>query len=602
MLQIGRYALWAWRYTWKRYPALIAGAATLSFSRSLMPAAQALASRELINALIAVAGAGGQGDISLSVFWVAILLASTLFGQFTGIAQNEVMQRLVTRLQRQLTIDLLTHASRLPVATFEDTAAQDTMERARQNMAQRMGEFLRNLVDLGGRLVQIGSLALLVLAIEPLSLLLTIPTVLPFFLIDLRIAKAQYQLHFAQAEMRRWTNYFVNVLTSRMLIGEVRIWNLAPLLLQRCDEIFAKFIRADLRFARLRTIGDVISNTLFAGVFFMVLLSILQKLAVSVVTVGDMAIYARAVPQLGALLNDLRQSLALMLEQSLYVGNFLEFLALEPDSDPHADVDVEVKQGNIQIRDLSFTYSGTDKPALQGITLDIPAGALVAIVGQNGAGKSTLAKVLTRQFDPPPGTVLVDGQDITLLPRAKYQAQIGFIQQSFARFEATVGENIAYGNWQQLLGHPEKVQALLQRLGLTKLIESLPDGMDTMLGRMFGKVELSGGQWQQLALARVFARDTWLYIFDEPTSAIDPLMEKQLVQQLAQWVKGRTAILISHRFTSVEVADFIVVLHGGRLAESGTHEDLLHLNGEYARLYSAAKTKLNTMTQPEAVQ
>jgi ATP-binding cassette subfamily B protein len=295
--------------------------------------------------------------------------------------------------------------------------------------------------------------------------------------------------------------------------------------------------------------------------------------------------YLLAAFRLRTSVNEFVNKLSVTMERVLRITNLQEFFATRPlIRDSRQSVKIDIK-GRIEIRDVSFSYPGTNRTVLKNISLQIKEGETIALVGPNGGGKTTLVKLLTRLYEPTSGSITIDGIQIQEITLDSLQSQIAYIDQNDVRFEATVHENIAYGDWRRLMSRKDLVEAIAEEVSLTEMIRHLPNGMDTVLGRVFGDFDLSGGQWQKIAIARALATDASIYILDEPTAHMDAQTEFEIFQGLRNLVTRKTTVLISHRFTTARMADRIVVLDEGRIVEEGSHDSLLSLGGVYGTLF-----------------
>ena len=269
----------------------------------------------------------------------------------------------------------------------------------------------------------------------------------------------------------------------------------------------------------------------------------------------------------------------------MFISNLMEFFEIESAMTSESGLVPPSSRGEVELRSVTFTYPGSKQPVLTDVSLRIKRGETVAFVGENGAGKTTLVKLIARLYDPDQGCILFDGHDLRALSLDYLHSQVSFVFQTFGRYEATVADNIAYGDWQQLLHDRERVEQLALLSGVHSLVEGMPQGYDTMLGRTFGEYTLSGGQWQQIALSRAYVRNGRLLILDEPTANLDARAEYKLFCQFRELARGRTTILISHRFSTVSMADRIIVMDKGQIVEQGTHQQLVGREGHYASLY-----------------
>jgi ATP-binding cassette subfamily B protein len=321
--------------------------------------------------------------------------------------------------------------------------------------------------------------------------------------------------------------------------------------------------------------------------FYALFARVLRGFLAGALTIGDVAVFGTVGLRLRGALETAVLSVSGALGQTLYIANLREFLSLPSRPSGPPGRTPATTRGEIEYRGVSFTYSGADAPALVDVSLRIRAGETVALVGRNGAGKTTLVKLLGRFYEPGAGSVAFDGTDVRELAGEYLRRRIAFVFQDPVPYEATAADNIAYGDWRRLLADRERVEQVARQAGVDRLIAALPRGYDTRLGRLFSEHDLSIGEWQQLAIARALAREASVLILDEPTASLDAVAEYELFKRFRELARGRTTILISHRFSTVRMADRIIVLARGRVVETGSHEELLAGGGYYAELYAA---------------
>ena len=583
---------WAFGVCRTTNPTLYAAFWLIALVGTLFPAGAALAVRGLVNAVNDGLSHAATFQPRAVYLWLLLGFATAVGTVITGSASRYLARRFEIDLHYRLHLDILRHNDAMAFARFEDPRFHDALRRAQDNPELHVSRCLASTLDLATKGVQILSLMAILFVIEPILFLLLLPVGIPYLVFQWRLSRRQFEEVDARVEKHRWIGYHSSVLSDARQAAEIKVLGLAPLFIERCRAMMEEFRELRASYQRFEFLG----NLVFALFSVIAVYLAMSRAAFSIVdgrlTIGDLAIYASAAAQLRALVEN---SIALIVSlrwEILHIGNLRVFLAL-PAEDPRRAAGRRTPlTGGIAFRNVTFTYPGAAAPTLSNVSFTIEPGETVGLVGDNGAGKTTIAKLIARLHDPTDGAVLFDGVDSRDLDVDDLRRQVTCLFQHFGRYAATAADNIAFGDWKRLLDDTAEIEKVARDVGVHELISAMPQGYQTLLGRHFGKHEPSGGQWQQLGIARAIARDARLLILDEPTANLDIDAEYKLFLRYRALAEGRTVLLISHRFSTVRMADRILVLNAGRVVESGSHDELVRLNGRYAALYDLHRRHL----------
>ncbi len=536
----------------------------------------------LLKSVIQVVTAGGSGaELQAPLIVLVVTLTITEVG--TAFAKN-FDTRIEEKLAPYIHTLILDKAASLPAAAFEDPNTHNLIERANRN-SKTVHELMGDIFFTAAIFVQAFS-TLLLLATTSLSIAgLALVAAIPIAWTGTRQGKRMHGLEKEHSPSRRLTDYLGRLLSGRESATELRGFQLRQFFLERWRQAFtlrkAEFLRGRFLGTREGWLACLAANTLFG----LALLLIVDRAFRGLISTGEIIVLISAVRILQTALTQAAGSLGFIWQYGLPVADLRHFLEMPVDNEesPGTHSFPDKLMHTIRFEDVHFTYPGAAEPVLKGLSLELRAGEKIALVGVNGAGKSTLIKLLLCFYRPTSGRITVDGVDLQEINPASLRDNLSCVFQDFLRYELTLFDNVALGRVGA--GHPV-VESVCQATGLSDLVNSLPTGYDTQLGKAFsGGVGLSGGQWQRIALARAFARDAQVLILDEPTAALDPLAELEVFGRFIELVLDKTAIIISHRLGSARLADRVVVLSDGRLAETGSHHELMAKNGIYAELF-----------------
>ncbi|HYU07857.1 MAG TPA: ABC transporter ATP-binding protein [Gemmatimonadales bacterium] len=558
--------------------------------RSLIPVAVLWIGKLIIDGVIAgvaTVHTGGTPDWWHLAGLVALELGIAVVGE--GLARlSSLLESLLGDLfANRLSVRLMQHAATLDLAQFEDAEIYDHLERARRQTVGRIGLFTL-LLGTAQDLITLISLASVLLVQLPWLLLLLTVAVLPAFLGEAHFASLGYSLLFQWTPERRLLDYLRYMGASDESAKEVKLFGLSDFLVGRYANLSEKFYQENKRLAVRRNIVSTLLVTLGTLGYYGAYAVIIYRTVMGDFTIGTLTFLAGSFRSSRGLIQSVLIALSSIYEQSLYLSDLFTFFDVQPTvtSKPGARTVPRPLVSGFRFEQVGFRYPGSQRWAVRGLTFAFEPHERIALVGENGAGKTTLVKLLARLYDPDEGRVLLDGVDLRDYDLDSLRKDIGIIFQDFVRYDFKLRENIGVSQV-AALDDDARIREAARRSLADSVAQRVPQGFDQMLGHRFDNgVELSGGEWQKVALARAYMREAQVLILDEPTAALDARAEYEVFLRFAELTKGRMAVLISHRFSTVRMADRILVLKGGELVDDGTHEELVARGGLYAELFS----------------
>lgn len=613
-LQATRYIPNLLKLVWETHRGLALAMAALRLVRAFLPVATLWVGKLIIDGVLAAqaAGTNWRDVLPLVLLEVGIVVLGELLARLSGLVDGLLSDLFTIRVS----VRLMEHAASLDLAQFEDPTFYDHLERARRQTTGRIG-LLATLLQMGQSTITLITLSAVLLAFNPWLMVLLVVAILPSFLGETHFASLQYSLMFRWTQQRRRLDYLRYVGASNITAKEVQLFGLAPWVIARFRRLSEQFHRENRQLAiRRSAVSSLLSLISTAGYYGAYLLIIAQTIA-GAITLGSLTMLAASFARGRDLIQTLLSSTAQIYDESLYLRDLFVFFEMAPTitSKPGAPrVPVPIREGFV-FEDVGFRYPGSDRWAVRHVSLRLRAGERVALVGENGAGKTTLTKLLARLYDPTEGRILLDGVDLRDYDLASLRQAIGVIFQDFVRFDFRFDENIGVGEIRDAGAYldtapdarppdhatdgngaaaaqvesdvPDSIRVASEKSLAAALLPRMPAGWRQMLGRRFDDgIELSGGEWQKIALARAYMRDAQVLILDEPTAALDARAEYEVFLRFSELMAGRTAVIISHRFSTVRMADRIIVLQQGEIVEDGTHEALVAKGGLYGELFA----------------
>jgi ATP-binding cassette subfamily B protein len=573
------------RLIWDSSPSLTAAGMACRVLTALVPAAALYVGKLIIDTVVGTLKNGGP--FPQQIWW--LLAAEFLLTGAANVlnrAADYCNARMADQFSREVSLRIMRHAASLDLASFEDPVFYDKLERARVQATDRV-ILLSALGQLMQQCVTLISLAAGVIWFSPIVFFVLVLCVIPAFLGESHFAFLGYSLAYSLTPLRRELDYLRVLGTSKETAKELKVFGLGKYLHNRFDGIQCEVIHRNRKLMRKRLwVGALLALVSSIGYYGAYAYLVFRTLS-GRQTVGDLTFLAGALMGCSSQLQQIFSTFTGIADQALFLTDLLQFFAVQPRIRSKTDAIPAPRpiRDGFEFRRVCFKYPGTDRLVLNNLDFRLHAGERIALVGANGQGKTTFVKLISRLYEPTAGHIFLDGIDLREYSIDDLQREIGVIFQDFMRYDLTARENIGVGRIDQVQNDALLHEAARKSRAID-LIERFPDGLEQILGRRFeGGVDLSGGEWQKFALARAYIRDAQLLILDEPTAALDAMAEYEVFSRFAELTRGKMAVLISHRFSTVRMTDRIVVLENGSIREQGTHQQLVQRGGRYAEMF-----------------
>jgi ATP-binding cassette subfamily B protein len=588
-----RYVPELFRLIWRTHRGYATAMIVLRILRSVVPVATFWVGKLILDSVIAAKD--GRGSLTDVWRYLALEIGIVLTGEILARASSLVESLLGDLFSNAMSVRLMEHAAKLDLAQFEDPEFYDHLERARRQTVGRIA-LLTLLLSMSQDALTLLTLAGALIAYSPWLLLLLAIAVIPSFLGETHFASLGYSLLFRWTPERRQLDYLRYVGASDKTAKEVQMFGLAPWITERYATLSQRFYEENrdlsIRRGMVSALLSILGTIGYYGAYVIILLHAVH----GDITIGMLTFLAASFARGRDVIQSILLSASNVFEQALYLRDLFVFLGMRPtiESPPNARPVPKKIQAGFVFENVGFRYPGSERWAIRNVDMVLTPGERVALVGENGAGKTTITKLMARLYDPTEGRITLDGADLKEYDLASLRHAIGVIFQDFVRYDMRFDENIGVGEIESVRadldksnGTPLAISAAAENSLAASLLPKFSKGYQQMLGRRFDDgVDLSGGEWQKIALARAYIRDAQVLILDEPTAALDARAEYEVFLRFSELVAGRMAVLISHRFSTVRMADRIIVLRHGKVEEQGSHEELLVKHGLYEELFT----------------